>query len=358
MISLLLFCTGCDVEVRQQPTPMASPAILTPTLPATRTPVPSETSPTPAAQPTAPRVAPVDGVTSTQVNVRAEPSTGSSVLGIIPAEMRVEITGRDPGGNWWQIQYPPGTEQNGWVTAQYVVASNPDQIPVIGGSEPATTGQGPLATIQQQINVRSGPGTGFNSLGTLNPQDVVRLTGKDSNGAWLQIDFPAGPEGRGWLNAAFVQAQGVEDLPIITEAGVIVGTGTPTDIPPTPTVTAVPAQQDNDSPANPVVSVSFEPIGTRALIYQGDVSAPEGDPADWIQFLPSGERVSLEISCTGSGDIRIELLQNQKVFEQSTCGTRQTVSVTPGQPVQIHISARSADLLRYASYILKVSHLP
>jgi uncharacterized protein YraI len=296
-------------------------------------------------------------VTSTQVNVRSEPSTGSAVLGMIAAEMRVEITGRDPGGNWWQILYPQGTQQKGWVTAQYVVASSPDRIPVIGGSEAAPGEEGPLAIVQQQINIRSGPGTGFNSLGTLNPQDVVSLTGKDPNGAWLQIDFPAGPEGKGWLNAAFVQAQGVEDLPIITEEGVVIGTGTPTLTPAPPTATVVPAREDDDSPANPVVSVIFEPRGTRSLIYQGDVSTPVGDAEDWIQFIPVGERVSVEISCPGSG-LRIELLQNQAVTERLTCGTRQSVSVIAGQPAQISISAESADSLRYFSYTLNVSDLP
>jgi uncharacterized protein YraI len=346
---------GCDVEAPRQATSTVSSPVRTATLPVANTPVPSA-SPTPPELPTAPEAAPVDGVTSTQVNVRAEPSTGSNVLGVIPAEIRVEITGRDPGGNWWQIHYPQGTDQKGWVTAQYVVASNPDQISVIGGSE-ATPGEGPLAIVQQQINVRSGPGTGFNSLGTLNPQDVVNLTGKDSNGAWLQIDFPPGPEGRGWLNAAFVQAQGVEDLPIITEAGVVVGTGTPTDIPPAPTATVVPAREDNDSPENPIVSVLFEPMATRGLIYQGDVSAPEGDAEDWVQFIPSGERISLEISCTGS-EPAIELLRDREVVGEPACVTRQTVEVIPGQLVQIHISAESGNSLHYSSYSLKVFDLP
>jgi hypothetical protein len=112
----------------------------------------------------------------------------------------------------------------------------------------------------------------------LNPQDVVSLTGKDPNGGWLQIEFAAGPEGKGWVNAAFVQAQGVENLPIITEAGQIVGTGTPTTVPATPTATLVPAREDNDSPISPVASVIFEPAGTQMFIYNGDISSPQGDP--------------------------------------------------------------------------------
>src|SRR6185503_1574198 len=143
------------------------------------------------------------------VNVRLEPSTASTVLGIIPADTTVEITGKDPDGKWWQIIYPhpEGIDGKGWVTAQYITTDRTSDVPTIGGEE-TNPNNGNVAVVQEPINVRSGPGTDFNSLGTLNPHDVVNLTGKDQNGAWLQVEFPSGPEGKGWVNAAFVQAQG------------------------------------------------------------------------------------------------------------------------------------------------------
>jgi hypothetical protein len=70
--------------------------------------------------------------------------------------------------------YPQGVDGKGWVTAQYVTLATGIELPVIGGSG-AKPGDGNVAMAQQQLNVRSGPGTGFNSLGTLNPQDVVNL---------------------------------------------------------------------------------------------------------------------------------------------------------------------------------------
>ena len=106
---------------------------------------------------------------------------------------------------------------------------------------------------------------------------MVSLTGKDADSTWLQIEFASGPDGKGWVNAGFVQAQGVENLPIVTEGGEVVGTGTPTGIPPTPTPTLVPAPVDNDSAENPIVRVTFAPTGTQTLIYNGDVSSPAGD---------------------------------------------------------------------------------
>lgn len=348
-----LFSSACGAQVQEGTAPPASPALPTSTAPATTRQAPSETALPPPSEPT---VAPVDGATSTQVNVRSDPSTAAAVLGIIPADTRVEITGKDPGESWWQINYPQGIEGKGWVTAQYVVAANPDQIPVIGGA--AGTEEGPVAVVQQQLNVRSGPGTGFNSLGTLNPQDVAALTGKDANGAWLQIDFQVGPEGKGWINAAFVQAQGVESLPIITEEGLIVGTGTPTVIPPTPTATIVPAWEDNDSSTSPVASVVFEPTGTQALIYHGDLSTPEGDAEDWIVFQPFDSFVMVSMDCQGNGSISVAVTEAgipvETLIECNEPAIR--IEVDAGSNYLLHLQAAPAvDGLQYVKYMLHVS---
>ena len=354
---LALLSTGCNSNTQTEVPITPFPLVVTATLPVTRTPLSSETALPPSAQPT---IAPVDGVTSTQVNVRAEPSTTGEVLGVIPAEMRVEITGKDPGENWWQINYPhpQAVDGKGWVTAQYVTTANAAEIPVIGGEESGPD-SGSVAVIQQQINVRSGPGTDYNSLGTLNPQDVVSLTGKDPDGAWLQIDFPqgAGPEGKGWVNAAFVQAQGVENLPIVAESGAVIGTGTPTVIPATPTVTLVPARVDNDSADSPLVRVTFDPSGTQTFIYNGDVSAPDGDTDDWIQFTSFSERSLLEITCT-SDELRIELIQNGQTLEEVACSKSQVILAAPDTPLLVHLSALTEGDLHYSSYTLKVTAIP
>jgi uncharacterized protein YraI len=273
--------------------------------------------------------------------------------------MRVEIVGKDPGENWWQILYPQGADGKGWVTAQYITTVSKPQVPVIG-SVGADPNNGMDAIIQQKINIRSGPGTGFNSIGTLNPQDAVNLTGKDANGAWLQIEFGSGREGKGWINAAFVQADGVEDLPIVTDAGVIVGTGTPTSIPLPPTPTIVPAWEDNDSPTNPIMNVTFEPTGTHISIYNGDVSTPEGDAQDWVQFNPYSQAVLLEVSCKGS-DLDIEALQNGLAIQQMEaihCGSKLVVHAEPNLPVQIRFSAQAHGSLNYTSYTLQLKTIP
>ncbi len=331
----------------------------------TATPAPAFPSPatdTTLPAPATPTVTPVEGTTTTQLNVRAEPSTASNVLGIIPANTIVQITGKDPAGNWWQILYPQGQDGKGWVTAQYVTTPNGTAVQVVGGYTVDPDSEN-TAVVQQQLNVRSGPGTDFNSLGTLNPKDVVRLTGKDANSTWLQIEFPqgAGPEGKGWINAAFVQARGVENLPIVSEAGEAIGTGTPTGVPPTSTPTTVPAQADNDSQANPIASVAFDPFGTHTLIYSGDVSSPEGDAEDWIQFTPYSDTVFASLDCREKNDLQVSILENgQPSSLELSCGDRQKpIIVTAGSVYFLRLQASQfPGGLQYAPYTVKIQSSP
>src|SRR5690349_4249987 len=111
-------------------TATSTPFPVTSTLPTSGGAAPTETllAPSPPATLTL-----VEGITSTQVNVRSEPSTVSNVLGVIPADMRIEITGKDPGGNWWQINYPhpQAVDGKGWVTAEFVNTVNTPNVPTI-----------------------------------------------------------------------------------------------------------------------------------------------------------------------------------------------------------------------------------
>jgi uncharacterized protein YraI len=354
-IVILILSTSCASGVQGEVKTTPTLSVVISTLPVSVTPARSET---PLPQPMA---TPVAGVTSTQVNVRAEPSTASNVLGI-PANTQIEITAKDPGGHWWQINYPhpQAADGKGWVTAQYITTASTPDVPTIAEAE-ADPNSRNVAVVQQQINVRSGPGTDFNSLGTLNPQDVVSLTGKDPNGAWLQIEFATGPEGKGWVNAAFVQAQGVENLPIIAESGLVLGTGTPTGIPATPTPTLIPAWQDGDAPHRPVTSVIFEPTGTQGFIYNGDLSAPQGDLEDWIAFKPYNQFVFASLECHGSDSVKIEIIENTSPPDTYLkCNDQmKRVAVNPNANYLVHLqSISSAETLQYTNYILTIKTRP
>jgi uncharacterized protein YraI len=256
---------------------------------------------------------------------------------MIGPNTKVQVIGKDPSSNWVQIIFTQASDGKGWLTAEYVNVKDIDKVPVIGSA----AGSGPSGAIIQQVNVRSGPGTDFSTLGILNPKDVVSLTGKDANGVWLQIQYAGAPDGRGWVTAAYVQAAGVEMLPIVGGTGEVLGTGTPTSIPPTITPTLITAAQDKDSAQSPAVKVTFSPSGTRSLIYSSDVSTPNGDPEDWIQFTPYSRDVIASLTCLGNGNLNVELLQNGKQLPNwgsLACGETKRLDLSSSMPYLMGLS--------------------
>ena len=360
-----LLASGCGLNLESPDSATPTVFIITSTLPPTTPPPLTQTAqpPTAVSTPT-----PIDGTTSTKVNVRGEPSTAGATLGMIDPSAKVQIIGKDPSGNWYQIIFAQASDGKGWVTAQYVEVKNKDAVPVIGAAPAPTSANesgslsGPSGVIIQQVNVRSGPGMDFNALGTLNPKDVVTLIGKDANGIWLQIAFANGPDGKGWVTAAYVQAGGAESLPIISGGGDVIGIGTPTAIPPTITPTLVAALQDNDSQQVPAVNITFSPTGTRSMIYSSDVSAPNGDAEDWIRFTPFTANVSASLVCSGNGTLNVELWQNNAPLQDwggLSCGENKVLNVNAGQSYLMRLIARSTSGgLEYTHYTLDLSSTP
>lgn len=360
-----LLASGCGIGLTLPDQATPTIFIITATLPPTTPPPPTSTDQPSTITPT-PTL--IEGITSTKVNVRAEPSTAGATLAIVDPYTQVRILGKDPGGNWYQILFPQGPGGKGWVTAQYVDVRNKEAVPVIGATSASTSAAGPGSfsgpggVVIQQVNVRSGPGTDFNALGTLNPKDVVTLTGRDAAGIWLQIVFANGPDGKGWVTSAYVQAGGADNLPIIGGGGEVVGTGTPTIIPATITPTLVAAVQDNDSQQAAAVNIIFSPTGTRSIIYSSDVSAPNGDAEDWIQFTPYGRNVSAGLSCIGNGTLTVELWQNNAAVQNwggLSCGESRVLTVNAGQSYLIRLVAHSeSGGLEYIHYTLNLDTIP
>jgi len=342
---------GCSFQVSSKDTATTTPFIITATLLPTLTARPSETPPPPL-----PIVAPVEGTASTQINVRTQPSTASEAVGIIPANAKVEIIGKDLGENWWQIIYPTGVDGKGWVAAQYVTTVDKPEVPVIGGDSSNLSSENGAVVIQQ-LNIRSGPGTNFNSLGILNANDVISLTGKNSSGSWLQIEFAEGPDGKGWVNTGFVKANGVDELPIVSEIGEVIGTGTPVDtsLPSTPTI--VPASMDFDSAETPIKTVILEGADIQTVLYNGDVSAPDGDAEDWFAVTPYTNILFIGIQCYGSGTINAEVIGTEAKL---VCNdTLKAVPVQNNTKVMIHIKANPpSSQFQYTKYTLTIKASP
>ena len=85
-------------------------------------------------------------------------------------------------------------------------------IPTVTG-----TPSGPIAVVysdpEEQINVRSGPGTNYPKVGVLLNRQQVPALGATPGGSWVQIAYPGVQSGVAWVYAPLVRINGI--LPII-----------------------------------------------------------------------------------------------------------------------------------------------
>jgi len=339
-VTTIILCAGCGGVANKNelaPTPIFFTATLPPTLApqATQTSIP----PAPSIAVEEADLSSIEGMTTTQLNVRAEPSTASVSLGMIDIFAKVQVIGRDESGSWYQIIYAESEAGKGWVRAEYVQVNAPAEIPLVETT--SSSGTAVSGLIIQKINVRNGPGTEYESLGVLNSNDVVFITGKDSSSAWIQIQFATAPDGKGWVTAEFLQVENLESVPAIGETFEVAAT-------PTPGAVVISAMQDGDSMLAPLIAADFSPTGSRALQVNGKVSTP-GDAEDWIQFTTYNEAVSIEVKCSGN-TLRIELRNHEKPVDNFllSCGDKLAVDIMPNSNYFLRLIQNEPGYTNYA----------
>ena len=193
----------------------------------------------------------------------------------------------------------------------------------------------------------------YELLGVLNSNDVVFITGKDPSGAWMQIEFANAPDGKGWVTTEFLQVGNVDTVPVIGE--VVTETPTPLEVVSTPNAVAKSAMQDGDLMQAPLAVAHFSPTGSRALQVNGDVSSPDGDMEDWVQFTSYGEVVAIQVICS-SNTLHAELWNGEKPVDGFllSCGDESFVTVTSNSSYFLRLSESKVNEHGYTSYVLNV----
>jgi uncharacterized protein YraI len=308
-----------------------------------------------------------EGTLTIKVNVRGGPGTTYDSLGQLNQGEKVQVLHKDKSGGWYEIVYAAVTEGRGWVAAQYVQLPAGTEIPL----DATPTPSGPIGEVIQRLNVRSGPATSYDSLGVLEAHATVSLTGKNSTASWFQIAYTAGPGGKGWVTAQYVQTQAAAELPVLDEFGtpaaVATANGGPSSPVFTPTPTLGPAFTDGDSRTSPSVQVVFSAIGTHRIDWTSQVSAPEGDPEDWVEFTPfasSGTQANIVLSlvCQGNGSLQVELWQGESLVNgwgSLTCNGKDTnVGLAAGYAYVLRLAPMEGEGLRLINYTLTVVNEP
>ncbi len=123
-------------------------------------------------------------VNATTVNVRSGPSTSYSKIGTVSKNMRITVVGKFSSGAWYKIVYGSGY---GYMSGAYL--SNFVQTGSVDANMTAFSG---TAVTTTTLNVRSGPGTSYNKIGSLGTGAKVTLVGKFSALNWYKISYNGG----------------------------------------------------------------------------------------------------------------------------------------------------------------------
>jgi uncharacterized protein YgiM (DUF1202 family) len=223
LLFIQLFQVTSDTPLPATPTPLptftatATPTTLViaqaPSATPSFTPSPNPTptiSPTPEPTPTdLPTITPTPAspqvMAANTVNVRAGPGTDYPVLGSLPPNTSLLITGRNQEGTWWQIQLPGNAV--GWVAASAVEAQNAGAgIPVAQAPPPPQPTPTPVPPTPTRPAYQFEPTGWYGAknygltrfLGTItdvNGNPVDGVTVEAQCGTYHVISHPSGPVG-------------------------------------------------------------------------------------------------------------------------------------------------------------------
>lgn len=204
-----------------------------------------------------------DGVTIDILNVRSGAGSDFPIVTEIGARVDVVIEGRNNIGDWVLI-HTPDSAIRGWVASRFidfnddiVLANLPVSEEIIGGAVVEAAPEAPTESAAQQpaapessvagvgtgelismMNVRTGPGTTYDSVGQLDQGLIVTIEGRNTAGDWLMIN--AGGV-RGWVYSPYVKLLDVEFATLPVSYEVIGGES----LAPTPEVIEIPLPERN-----------------------------------------------------------------------------------------------------------------
>ena len=136
-------------------------------------------------------------VTGAGVNVRGGPGTNFSKIGFVSKGDKLAVISEKNG--WYQLRLTNG--KTGWVIGSYLTISGSTvtpEKPAIPKSNVTTSKTATVAV--SNVNVRSGPGTGFAKVATVNKPQQFKVI-KESAG-WYNIDLGNGRNG--WILGALL----------------------------------------------------------------------------------------------------------------------------------------------------------
>ena len=186
----------------------------------------------------------------------------------------------------------PPTETRAAVTG---VEQTPEPIMTEEVSKDLMLSPFPATVNVQVINLRAGPGTGFDVLGKYAQDAPVAVIGRALGDEWLLVETPAGQ--LGWMTYIFLAMETpLETLPIITSAYNILVKGTVTD--------------SNGEPVDKVTVAIYQQTIAGEL-RSDDVTNSAGE---FFAFLPNGSQGRFSVAIVGV-DCESSIMDDECTYE-------------------------------------------
>ncbi len=158
--------------------------------------------------------------------VRSGPTLEFPIYGVAPTGSRAEVLGVSEDGEWWAVRLPTSLASDGmgWVAQVYTSAANVAGVPEIKTPNlpknitPAAPASGAPSLITRDVlNVRSGPGSSYPSLGKVPIGAILAVVGVSPDKEFYVVNVPIeiDKSGQGWIQSRFVRAENVSNVPVV-----------------------------------------------------------------------------------------------------------------------------------------------
>jgi hypothetical protein len=131
-------------------------------------------------------------------------------------------------------------------------------------------------TVDVNLNVRTGPGTNYDRVGSLPAGTTVEILGRNASSSWWQIPYPDAAGGKAWISAGYGTATNTENVPVVEAPAA------PAPAAPPPAPTSAPPQAA-PAPAFPYSPLAWEGQWNAGLAQiRGKIQDAAGSPVNGV----------------------------------------------------------------------------
>lgn len=226
--------------------------------------------------------------------IRGGPGNNYQVYGAFLGSAKATAVGKSEDGKWWAVSVPVAPNGMGWVSVDWALTENVQNLPVVPAPPvPPTVDiippgpDDPQATSLTEVFVRTGPSDQYPAYGIAKSGATARVLGKSTDGLWwvVRLNPDVVGAGNGWVLAAYTQAKNVDSVPQVQADPL-----KPVDIPPpaggVPTATALDYINLRSGPG-----FNYPVLGVANPGATGEVSGKSQDGAWWQVKIPESSEI-------------------------------------------------------------------